>query len=433
MKSYLILVPPATKNKQALIWLFRTALLALNIKQVKVDETELPGYETLIYGNNNSLSSLSEADLNIEHIKKAPFDFNNEGLIPNKDGAGDELFTAFYLINCLQEYTEGNRDQIGRFKYENSYQQKSGKIEINFAADLLEQYFKRNFPEVLHNQVNEKSRFFFSHDIDSLYGAFLQDGLAAVKKGRVDIITKLVFNTLLLKPEWFNIDKILKIESEYDLHSTFFWIVNKGRVSQTLTNADYDIGSEKLQNTLQHIEDKGSSLGLHKSVSDESFEEEIKKLGRNVLINRNHYLKFDLPSHFEKLEASPLKIDCSLGFAEHHGFRNSLGIPFVPYNFTRNTPYHFLEVPLNIMDGTFQKYMQLAPKEASRRIIEFIEKNKHNSVLSVLWHNHFFSSYRFRGFFEPYKELLIYLKEQNLNYINPEQLYQKYYHDDKVS
>ena len=107
MKSYLILVPPATKNKQALIWLFRTALLALNIKQVKVDETELPGYETLIYGNNNSLSSLSEADLNIEHIKKAPFDFNNEGLIPNKDGAGDELFTAFYLLTVCRNIQKG--------------------------------------------------------------------------------------------------------------------------------------------------------------------------------------------------------------------------------------------------------------------------------------------------------------------------------------
>ena len=255
----------------------------------------------------------------------------------------------------------------------------------------------------------------------------MQDGLAAVKKGRLDIITKLVLNAVIMKPDWFNIDKILKIENEYDLKSTFFWIVNKGRVSKTLKNADYNISSPRVRKTLQSVLDNKSYLGLHKSISEESFDQELLKLNIPTTINRNHFLKFNLPAHYQNVETSALTIDCSLGFAEHYGFRNSMAIPFVPFNMESEQPFHFLEAPLNIMDGTFQKYMGLSPEQTSQHIISFIEKNSTNSVISVLWHNHFFASYRFGAYFKPYKELLNYIKEHQYVCITPDDLYSKYY------
>ncbi len=104
-----------------------------------------------------------------------------------------------------------------------------------------------------------------------------------------------------------------------------------------------------------------------------------------------------------------------------------MAIPFVPFSMGSQKPYHFLEVPLNVMDGTFQKYMGLSPEQSSQHIINFIEKNSTNAVISVLWHNHFFTSYRFGAYFKPYKELLNYLKENQYGYITPDELYAKYY------
>ena len=425
MRSYLLYIPKTIKNNNHFLWLFKTAVLALNLKNISVDNEEKNDCEVVTYDPQKFNSQLSDANL-LSLIQDKEIIFNNEGVILYKEQE-DELMTAFYLINSLQEYGSDYKDNIGRFQYDYSWQKQFRHIDQNFVVMLFERFFLKHFPKLLENRVFEKSRFFVSHDIDSLYGAFLQDGLAAVKNGRIDIIAKLVFNAILMKPEWFNIDKILKIENEYDLKSTFFWIVNKGRVSKTLVNSDYNIDSSKLKNTLNSVITNKSYIGLHKSISGDSFDEEISKLGHPVTINRNHYLKFDLPTHYQSVERSSLKIDCSLGFAEHYGFRNSLAIPFVPFDISAEKPYHFLEVPLNIMDGTFQKYMKLTPEETSKHILEFVEKNKTNSVLSVLWHNHFFNSYRFGSYFEPYITLLDYIKENKFNFITPESLYSEYY------
>lgn len=427
MTPYLIYIPSDTYNKEALTWLFRTGSMVLNLKKVKVDDKEIVGHTTIRLDNEGFYSSLSKLNLSEDSLSKKVFRFNESGCIV-EDGKSDELLTAFYLINSLQEYNSNNLDSIGRFKYELSYQKRFNKIEENFAATLFKIYFNKYFPAILDNSAAEPSTFFLSHDIDSLYGAILQDGKAALKGGRFDIIAKLILNAILLKPDWFNINKIIDIENEYDLKSTFFWLVNKGRVNKHLTNSDYDLNSQKVRATLSHIKNRGNYIGLHKSISNETFNEEILKLNKHIVINRNHYLKFSLPKHYHDLESSNIRIDCSMGFAEHHGFRNSIGIPFVPFNLVLNKPHSFLEVPLNVMDGTFQKYMNIPPEEASRRMISFIENNKINAVISVLWHNHFFSSHRFKGYFEPYKSLLTYIQENKFNALSPGQLFNRYFH-----
>jgi hypothetical protein len=426
MIPFLIFIPPGTPHKELLTWTFGTAIRALNLRHVQVADKENASFETIRMEKANIHSLLAQEHFSMASLLAIKPHFSAEGII-RTNGSDDELLTAFYLINCLQEYHSASVDELGRFKYKDSLQETFKNIETSFVTELFRRYFSKHLPHPLRNQVIESSRFFFSHDIDSLYGAFLQDGLAALKKGRFDVIFRLVLNTLFSRPDWFNIDQILKIDNDHDLRSTFFWIVNKGRINQNLTNADYSIHSAKVKDTIEQIRGNGSHLGLHKSLSSETFDQELKKLPVSAVVNRNHYLKFSLPDHFDALEVSSIKVDCSLGYAEQFGFRNSLSIPFVPFNLQAEKPYHFLEVPLNLMDGTFQKYLDLPGDKVSENMIRFIEQNKTNAVISVLWHNHFFSSYRFRGYFEPYVELLEYLKTNRFSAISPGQLYNKYY------
>lgn len=326
----------------------------------------------------------------------------------------------FYLINSFNEYNQGNEsfDNLGRFKFDNSILKNEG-IDNNLVLKLIKTtIIEHELLKQFFNIKNHNSFFYLSHDIDSVYGSLTQDGLWAIKNKRMDVLLTLFFNVVISKPHWLNFDLIMKTESEYDFKSTFYWLVNKGKIDSRQTNSDYSIFSNKIINSIKSIENNGFENGLHKSISNETFNSEISKMPVDIIGNRYHYLKFNVPNAYDKIEEAGLKLDASLGFAEHYGFRNGYGYPFHPFNVNKGKPYSFLEVPLNIMDGTFQRYMQIPTNKTADTIIDFLEKNKQNALLSILWHNTFFSNYKYHGYLEEYKKILTYLYEMKFQNIN---------------
>jgi len=351
-------------------------------------------------------------------IKSQKFDYNNyfrnDCIIRDQNGEPDYLSSIFYMINSLQEYNTTDVDEIGRFKYTNSYQNKFGNIRDN----LVGQYSQKIFPQV----QQPKSRIFLSHDIDSVNGAVVQDSYFLLKKGNPLPVFRLVLNAALQRPDWLNMDKIMKIEDEHSLKSTFFWLVNKGRLNKREVNSDYDINSSKIRPILKSIEDKGWENGLHKSISTDTYKEESAKLALPIVANRNHYLKFRLPDLYDDIEASGLQMDASLGFAEAIGFRNSFGLPFHPFNLKERKPYSFVEVPLTVMDGTLKQYRGVPLNETAEEIISFLEKNRTGSLISILWHNTYFTDYKFGGYVKVYKQLLEYIHANGMHSINPREI-----------
>jgi hypothetical protein len=346
-----------------------------------------------------------------QHLKK-------DCVIRNDNGEPDYLSTVFYMINSLQEYGDADTDEIGRFKYTNSYQNKFANIEDNLVGRYSQQ--------ILGQSQNPKSRIFLSHDIDSINGAVLQDSFFLLKKGNPLPIFRLVMNAVLQRPDWLNMDKIMKIEDEYSLKSTFFWLVNKGRLNKREVNSDYSINNRNIRALQNSIETMGWENGLHKSISPDSYKEELTKLALPTIANRNHYLKFRLPDLYTDIEASGLKLDASLGFAEAVGFRNSFGLPFHPFNLRERKPHSFVEVPLTVMDGTLKQYRGVPLNETAPQIISFLEKNKTGCVISVLWHNTFFSDYKFAGYVKVYREILEYIHANGLRSINPGEIVKEF-------
>lgn len=346
-------------------------------------------------------------------------------LVRNRKGEPDYISSAFYLINCIQESRANDLDEIGRFKYASSYQAKNQ----NCTDNLVQKYFDKicTHPRLEHlNKHKEKSSFFLSHDIDSIHGALLQDGFYLLKKGKPHKLFNLFLNAVMQRPDWLNMDKIMKIEDEYSFRSTFFWLVNKGRINSREVNADYSIASKKIQFVIDSIASSGWENGLHKSISGDSYKQEIEKAGFPIKANRNHYLKFLLPELYDQIEKSGLEVDASLGFAEQIGFRNSYGQPFHPFNLKERKPYSFVEVPLNVMDGTLHRYMGVPLEQTSEVIIDFFEKSKFDCVLSLLWHNTYFTDFKFGGYLKVYKEILGYLHEQKFECISSEEIIRKY-------
>jgi hypothetical protein len=174
------------------------------------------------------------------------------------------------------------------------------------------------------------------------------------------------------------------------------------------------------------VEIAGSENGLHKSISAETFKQEIAKFGATPLGNRYHYLKYNLPEGFESLEGTGLKLDASLGFAEEIGFRNSYGLPYNPYNFKTREPFNFVEAPLHVMDRTYFQYKKLSPADAWLDLLDFFERNRENCVLSILWHNNFFSNYKFKGYMELYKKILMYIVENQFKTLTQKEIIDQY-------
>lgn len=341
--------------------------------------------------------------------------FQNSPSILCEKGQKDGIATIFYMVNCLQEISslKDHFDQYGRFKYEFSYQSRFNNIEENLVQQEIDQFFEKFGLK----GCPKKSTFFISHDIDTIYGSFLQDGLWALKKLKISVIFKLIINEVIKNPHWRNIDQILKINSEYDVRSTFFWLVNQGKGTRNIMNADYNLTKE--EHLVNMVSKAGSFNGLHKSCSEMSIDEEQKKSNLNTSLNRYHFLNFQIDKAWKEISQSKLTLDCSLGFAERFGFRNSYGRSFQPFDFEENKPYNFIEAPLTIMDTTLRNYMKLPSEKIGDTIIDFYEKNMYNCIHSLLWHNTSFTDYKFGSQLKEYKKVITYFYENKIGIATP--------------
>jgi len=156
-----------------------------------------------------------------------------------------------------------------------------------------------------------------------------------------------------------------------------------------------------------------------------SINEEMRKHPMHPVYNRYHFLKFLPHTDWPKISESSVKFDTSLGYAEHIGFRNSFGMPFQPYDLKAGKPYDFVESPMNVMDGTFHKYMKVPKIEIADRLIRFYEANSTNCVFSVCWHNTYFTNYKYKGFIDQYKKILAYIYENKIECLTPDEVINK--------
>lgn len=391
-------------------------------RQVEVSFTESPDSALRIGRDDNSHFQLSESFVSSDPTRLV---LNDQCRLEAANGKPDILATAFYMLNALQEYDSSNRDDLGRFPYTRSYQYRFKNAKEN----IVQQYFDTISQIAGLSPRKEKTRFLLSHDIDAVYGAVIEDGFNVLKKGRIDLFLQLLFNGTLGRPDWLNIDRIMKIESEYDCRSVFFWLVNKGRINSREKNADYTFGSKGIQQQFREVEKNGYESGLHKSISRESFREELlkyEKYGKTPVSSRYHYLKFSLPQAFVDIEESGLKLDATLGFAEEIGFRNSYGLPFNPFDVRTGKPFSFVEVPLHVMDTTYFLYKKYSVHEAEKDIFDFFERNRENCVIDILWHNNFFSNYKFKGYLDLYKKMLAYIRDNNFGTITLQEIIKNY-------
>lgn len=132
-----------------------------------------------------------------------------------------------------------------------------------------------------------------------------------------------------------------------------------------------------------------------------------------VLGNRFHFLLYQPEQTGTIIEKANLSYDSTIGFSEFPGFRNSFCFPFQPYDISNDRPYRFIEIPLNVMDGTLRKNLHLDPSKIMTTIDPLLsEVKKFGGVLTILWHNTHFSDYKYEGWGKAYRQILTYYHQK---------------------
>jgi peptidoglycan/xylan/chitin deacetylase (PgdA/CDA1 family) len=321
------------------------------------------------------------------------------------------------LFTRKEEYDASFYDQFERFPY---YVSSDRNIfEPHASKYLVEHGYHVEYPE------GKPFAVCLTHDIDEVYTSLIKKKDAAERYFRAGSLSGLMHSLSQMRskklPLW-NFDDILALEESYGAKSSFYFM------AENAGDLDYAYPIEDCRSILGDIIDHGCEVGLHGGHSTYSDPDEMKTkkeqlekiLKKKVIGYRNHYLRFKVPETWEYLHQAGFLYDVTFGYADCVGFRNGMCHPFKPFNLKTGRPVEILEIPLIIMDCTFDFYMKLDTRRAwelSKNLIDTVKK--YNGVLTILWHNiYFFGEQR-----KFYEKILDYCSEQNAWMTSGEEIY----------
>lgn len=188
------------------------------------------------------------------------------------------------------------------------------------------------------------------------------------------------------------IPALIEAEKLQEFRSTLFVIAN----SPHRRDANYAVAA--IAPRLQQAAQQGFDVELHGSytsiVEKQDLLSEVNALSgfswRPPIANRQHWLRFD--SHhrlFGAIEQAHLACDSTLGFSNRAGFRHGASFSFPPYDFAREEPCNFLEIPLAIMDRALVHEAMSSGKPYTE-LTEAVFRDSRRwgwGGFAVLWHN----------------------------------------------
>lgn len=390
-------------------------------------------------------------DIDTQHIvwKKwkdveIPFLFSTDSsqeIISYVDGKAtinyDIVASTFYFLSGWNELVNPQKDSFGRVKYADSMIKKLNISHIpvvNYYFEILREAIETLTKKEIkiHRWGEHSFAVSLTHDIDTCLSGWLEGSFSELKKKRFLSIPKLVFKRFFQQDDWFNFQTIVDVEAQFGASSSFYFLPQKGKEGQW-KNADYNINSKPIQNVIASLKNTPNEIGVHGSfgthVNTDKFKTDIANIQHQPIVgNRFHFLMFEPEKTVSVLEAADIKYDTSLGFAEQIGFRRGTCYPFYLYNFETERISPVIEIPLIAMDTTLAstKYMGISQAESLPQLFQLVDEvKKFGGIFTLLWHNTYFSDYKYTGWKDVYVKTLRYCKENNGLLSNGKFMYEK--------
>ncbi|MEM6644731.1 MAG: polysaccharide deacetylase family protein [Bacteroidota bacterium] len=319
----------------------------------------------------------------------------------------DWVACAFFWLSGWQEHVIDTRDEHDRFPYTASYQARWRTATVP-AVDVYRTLWKTDL-EAAGLPVQQRQwggrdwALASTHDIDY------------VRKWRPGIVYRESVEYLLLNRRRVSLnERVLRFAGAARMAATqpdpcraaLYRIAEEvkrrgGTATYYLKAAarhDRDVGYRlpPLRRFLRHLLADGFEVGLHPSYLshiDATFVQEEKARLEEVLETpltsiRQHYLRYDPRRTPQMHAATGFRVDSTLGFARHEGFRHGTCQPFRLFDVTQMTPLDVWELPLCLMEGTLFVLRGLSAEDAwaaTERLLETVRRYRGMAVM--LWHN----------------------------------------------
>ncbi len=202
---------------------------------------------------------------------------------------------------------------------------------------------------------------------------------------------------------------ILKIERQYDVRSTFFFIPFPGQSGHTPEGkpapdnraAHYQL--DEYEGILEQLEREGWEVGVHgidAYLNLEGAKAELRATQklipeRGEIGIRMHWLYHKGEETWTILDEAGYAYDATFGWNDRIGFPDGRYEPFKSKGVKK-----LVVLPLNIQDGALlgEWHQFLSNEEAWQQVEQVLtEAKEHEAVVTVLWHNNSFVAPRYWG------------------------------------
>lgn len=249
-----------------------------------------------------------------------------------------------------------------------------------------------------------------THDIDRIYKSYQY--ITRLYRAISNNDTKAIWHqvqSLATKNPYWGFDSMIKIEENYNVRSTVFFLNETMRPnllrpnSYKLTFGRYKISDKRIVNVMHYLDRNGWEIGLHGSYNSFKNEEMLRNereslmeiVGHEICGIRQHYLNIGERT-WEYQKKVGFVYDASFGFNNNIGFKDDKTMPFSPFG------DYFYVFPLPLMDICFMsidnKWMQF------EQLLDVCERD--NGYLVVNFHQNTFHGIDFPGFKEAYISII---------------------------
>lgn len=324
----------------------------------------------------------------------------------------DWLGELFLWLSSAYEASIQVRDNIGRIPYSQTIFSRQGISPLTAHASLVMAWMENtlrhgNGMEALPTAPcpvsGSEHLVVCSHDIDFYFTDRASNLVRLIKNLGIAVLAHQSWphflDTLRLIPQAIAgrrfghyLPALMEANARQGVRSTFFAGARKGH------RRDPNYRLEQIAPCLREASKNGFSIGLHGSyrsiIEDQSLSQEAhslsESLGQKPLGGRQHWLRFSRHQDlFAEVAQAGLVVDSSLGFPDMVGFRNGASFAFPPYDFDREAPCPFLEIPLVLMDGSLEAASRQLHVPADHLAEKVLEESRTRGWggIAVLWHN----------------------------------------------
>lgn len=323
----------------------------------------------------------------------------------------DFIASIFWLVTRCEEVIQKTRDEFDRFPATASLASQQGFLHrpvINEYAEVIWQWIKILAPAL--ERKKKRFRAYITHDVDH---PVYQSHLTCMQTARRmvgDLVKRHSFKapviTLkrklgLVNDPFDQFDWLMDLSEKCNLKSRFYFMATEKNDYER----GYDIKSDYVKNIISNIQKRGHIIGFHPGFYtykdyaewDRQKTKLEETLGYEVKEGRQHFLRFEVPETWQIWHQAEMKMDSTLCFADHIGFRCGIAEEYPVYDVKHRKALDLKEAPLSVQEMTLFGYQKMSIAQARDAVQRLIENAASvNGLIVLLWHNSYFERNSFQ-------------------------------------